>query len=100
MRKDKIIRDFKIYNFVISNIWQFITTALIGFLIGWLLEKYVGSEKNLYIIFSLIIFISIGIVNFFLALYKKFKKIAEKENQDTEPKNYIKYDDEEQDDQN
>lgn len=99
MKRNKIIRDLKIYNFVMSNIWQLITTILVGFAIGWVLEKYIGSEKNLYMLFSLIIFISIGIANFFIALYKKFKKIADKEKKDDEPKNYIKYDDEEQDDQ-
>lgn len=96
MKKNKIIRDLKIYNFVMSNIWQLITTILIGYVIGWALEKYIGSEKNLYMLFSLIIFISIGIANFFLALIKRFKKIAKKEEEDTEPKNYIKYDDEEE----
>ena len=95
MKRDKFIRDFKIYNFVMSNIWQFIATSLVGFGIGFLLEKYIGSEKNLYMIFSVIIFISIGVANFFLALYKQFKKIEKREKEDTEPKNYIIYDDDE-----
>lgn len=79
MKRDKFIRDFKIYNFVMNNIWQLLTTMLIGFGIGWLLEKYVDSPKNLYMIFSLIIAFAIGIANFFIILYKKLKKIQESE---------------------
>ena len=55
MKKDKLIRDFKIYNFVMTNIWQLLTTVLIGFGIGWLLEKLFDSEKNLYMLFSILI---------------------------------------------
>ena len=99
MKRNKFIRDFKIYNFVMSNIWQLLTTLLIGFGIGWLLEKYIGSDKNLYMVFSIVIAILIGVGNFFFSLYKKMKQI-----QDSEAKNenvtYNKYDEEELGEQN
>ena len=80
-----------------TNIWQLLTTMLIGFGIGWLLEKYVGSKKNLYMIFSLIIAFSLGVANFFIALYKKLKSIQEKNKPD--PSKYIKYEDDEKEDE-
>lgn len=95
MKKDKFIRDFKIYNFIMSNIWQLLTTLLIGFGIGWLLEKYVGSEKKLYMIFSLVIALLVGIANFFFALYKKMQQLQKNEDNNSQ-KEYIKYDQEEE----
>lgn len=98
MKKDKFIRDFKIYNFVMSNIWQLLTTLLIGFGIGWLLEKYVGSEKNLFMIFSVIIGLVIGIANFFFSLYRKMKELQKKE--ENKPNvAYIKYEEEDFEDE-
>lgn len=93
MKRDKFIRDFKIYNFVMSNIWQLLTTLLIGFGIGWVLEKYVGSEKKLFMIFSICIALLIGVANFFFSLYKKMKQIQAKEDNKPEVE-YIKYSDE------
>lgn len=98
MKKDKFIRDFKIYNFVMSNIWQLLTTMLLGFGIGWLLEKYFDSEKNLFMIFSLILAFSVGIANFFISLYKKLKKVQNEEDATNEKKEYIKYEDDDVDD--
>ena len=95
MKKDKFIRDFKIYNFVMNNIWQLLTTLLIGFIIGWLLEKYVGSEKNLWMLFSIVIAIFVGCANFFLSLYSLMKKIQKREEKENKDVQYIKYDDEE-----
>lgn len=93
MKKDKFIRDFKIYNFVMNNIWQLLTTLIIGFIVGWLLEKYVGSERNLWMLFSIILAIMVGIANFFLSLYSLMKKIQKKEETENKDIQYIKYDD-------
>ena len=99
MKRDKFIRDFKIYNFVMSNIWQLLTTLLIGFGIGWLLEKYVGSEKKLFMIFSLLIAFSIGVANFFFSIYRKMKQLQKVDEEKKPDVEYIKYDDEEENDQ-
>lgn len=97
MKRDKFIRDFKIYNFVMSNIWQLLTTLLIGFGIGWLLEKYVGSEKKLFMIFSIIIALVIGIANFFFSLYRKMKQLQKVDEEKKPEVEYIKYEDDEED---
>lgn len=97
MKRDKFIRDFKIYNFVMSNIWQLLTTLLIGFGIGWLLEKYIGSEKKLFMIFSIIIALVIGIANFFFSLYRKMKQLQKVDEEKKPEVEYIKYEDDEED---
>lgn len=99
MKKDKFIKDFKIYNFVMSNIWQLLTTLLIGFGIGWLLERFIGSEKNLFMIFSIIVAIFVGIANFFFSLYRLVKRIQASEEKENIEKQYIKYEDEEENDE-
>lgn len=99
MKKDKFIRDFKTYNFVMSNIWQLLTTLLIGFGIGWLLERFIGSEKNLFMIFSIIVAIFVGIANFFFSLYRLVKRIQASEEKENTEKQYIKYEDEEENDE-
>ena len=97
MKKDKFIRDFKIYNFVMTNVWQLLTTILIGFGIGWVAEKFIDTEKNLFIIFSIVIAIFIGIINFFYALYKKMKQLQKTEEKQ-ENIQYNKFDEENDED--
>lgn len=79
MKKDKIVKDIKLYNLIMSNIWQLLTTILFGVLVGYLLNRYAEKENNHYMLFSIIVFFIIGIINFFVAIIRGSKKLAIKE---------------------
>ena len=78
MKKDKLVRDFKTYNFIMSQVWKFLTTIIIGVLFGYLVSIK-GEENNNYMIIIIIVFFVIGIFNFFLGLYKEHKKMEKRE---------------------
>ena len=77
MKKDKLARDFRIYNLIMSQVWKFLTTIIIGVLLGYLASRK-GEEDNYMIVIIIASFI-IGIFNFFLGLYKEHKKMEKRE---------------------
>lgn len=78
MKKDKIAKDFKIYNLIMSQVWRFLTTIIIGILFGYLVSRK-GEEGNNYMIVIIIASFVIGIFNFFLGIYKEHKKLEKRE---------------------
>ena len=74
MNKDKLAKDFRIYNLIMSQVWKFLTTIIIGILLGYLASRK-GEEDNNYMIVIIIASFVIGIFNFFLGLYKEHKKM-------------------------
>lgn len=79
MKKDKIIRNAKIYNIVMSNFWLLITTCLCGVVIGYFLNKNSSNKNNHYMLFAIIISSVIGIANFFIHLIKEMKDLNKEE---------------------
>ena len=49
--KDSLFKDLKIYNLVMTNIWQFLTIIAIGILAGYLFEKYATNQNINYMAF-------------------------------------------------
>lgn len=78
MKKDKLAKDFKTYNIIISQVWKFLTTLIIGVLGGYLVSRK-GGEDNNYMVIIIIIAFVIGIFNFFLGLYKEHNKMLKRE---------------------
>jgi len=61
-------RGLKTYNAVVTSIYQLITTILIGYGIGWLIDRPNDSTINR-LIFT-IVFSLIGIANFFYQMIR------------------------------
>lgn len=76
MKKDKAVHAFKLYNYIMQEIWKLITILLIGVLFGYLLSLK-GPEGNHYIAITLIIFIFIGLLVFFVGLFRVIKRDEE-----------------------
>ena len=68
--KDSLFKDLKIYNLVMTNIWQFLTIIAIGILAGYLFEKYATNQNINYMAFSII-----GTINFFVSILRGVKKL-------------------------
>lgn len=77
--KDKIIHDIKIYNLIMSNVWKLITFLLIGVLGGFLFEHYSKYKDFNYMLFSIILFSVIGIIDFFRSIINDSKKLEKAE---------------------
>lgn len=77
-KKDKLARDFKLYNVIMSNIWKFIGTVLIGVCLGYLTTRK-SEEENNYMLFFIILFFVIGVINFFVGILKEVKKLEKRE---------------------
>ncbi len=78
MKKDKLVRDFKIYNIIMSQVWKFLTTIIIGVLGGYLVSRK-GEENNNYMVIIIIIAFIIGIINFFVGILKEHNKMVKRE---------------------
>lgn len=81
MKKDKkrLFKDLKVYNLIMSNVWQLITILLIGVLAGYLFEKNAEDKSINYMLFSIIFFSIIGIINFFVSIIRGSKRLAKEE---------------------
>ncbi len=79
MKKNKLIKNFKLYNIIMSNFWLLITTCLVGVIVGYFLDKYSSKENNHYMLISIIIFSVIGIFNFFIHLIAQIDKLNKEE---------------------
>ena len=77
-KKDNLFKDLKVYNLVMTNIWQLLTIILIGVLAGYLFDKYATNESINYMAFSIILFAIIGIINFFVSIIRGIKKLEKK----------------------
>ncbi len=75
MNKNKIIKDLKLYNVIMSAIWKLITTLILGILAGYLIARQ-GEEGNHYMLFTIIVFFIIGMINFFMDIYRGNKRLA------------------------
>lgn len=75
MKKDKIIRNAKLYNIIMSNFWLLITTCLVGVIIGYFLDKNSSNKNNHYMLYAIIISSVIGIANFFIHLIKEINNL-------------------------
>lgn len=89
MKKNKIIKNFKLYNIIMSNFWLLITTCLVGIIIGYFLNKYSSNENNHYMLISIIIFSVIGIANFFIHLITQINKLNSEEQKDINEENNV-----------
>lgn len=81
MKKDRsrLFKDLKVYNLVMSNIWQLITILLIGILAGYLFEKNATNKEINYMLFSIIFFTIIGVINFFVSIIRGVKRLEREE---------------------
>ena len=95
--KDNLVKDLKIYNLVMTNVWQLLTIIAIGILAGYLFEQYATNQDINYMAFSIIFFSIIGIINFFVSILKGVKKL-EKTDKDKKTKNKETIIDEQNDD--
>lgn len=77
--KDKIYKDLKLYNMVMSNIWKLITFILLGILAGYLLDKYATYHDINYMLFSILLFVIIGVTDFFVSIIRECKRLDEAE---------------------
>lgn len=75
MKKDKIIKNAKLYNIIMSNFWLLITTCLVGVIIGYFLDKNSSNENNHCMLYAIIISSVIGIANFFIHLIKEINNL-------------------------
>ena len=87
-KKDNIIHDIKIYNIIMSNVWKLITFLLIGVLGGFLFEHYSKYKDFNYMLFSIVLFAIIGIIDFFVSIVRDSKRLekAEKKKKEKELK--------------
>lgn len=79
--KDKWVKDLKVYNIVMGNVWKLLTILLIGVLGGYLFEKYAKDKSLPYMLISILIFTIIGIIDFFFSIIRESKKLEQKQNQ-------------------
>lgn len=90
--KDKLYKDLKVYNMVMSNIWKLITFILAGIFAGYLLDKYAKYHDINYMLISLLFFITIGTVDFFISIIRECKRLEEEERKQQELKKQIEND--------
>lgn len=72
-KKEKFAQGFKMYNYVMQEIWKLLTTLLFGVLAGYLLRKN-GPTDNNYFVISIIVSLFIGLINFFVGLLRIIKR--------------------------
>ena len=78
-KKDKFSKFIKVYNLIMSNFWLLLTTTLVGFLIGYFVDKKFPTEKNVWIILITVGFFLIGAFNFFYRIIKQSIELSEEE---------------------
>ena len=93
-KKDNIIHDIKIYNIIMSNVWKLITFLLIGVLGGFLFEHYSKYKDFNYMLFSIVLFAIIGIIDFFVSIVRDSKRLEKAE--ENKKQNELKTDSDEQ----
>lgn len=72
-KKEKFIHGFKLYNYVMQEIWKLITTLIFGIVVGLLLEKN-GPDDNNYFVIVILIAMVVGLVNFFIGIIRIARK--------------------------
>lgn len=86
IKKDKIAKDFKLYNVIMGNFWKFIATVLIGVCLGYLTTRNSKTEDN-YMVFCIILFFVIGVINFFVGIMKEMKRLEKHEEKSKKQQN-------------
>ncbi|MCM1260077.1 MAG: hypothetical protein NC182_03970 [Prevotella sp.] len=79
--KDKWVKDLKVYNIVMGNVWKLLTFLLLGVLAGYLFEKYAKDKSLPYMLISILTFTIIGIIDFFFSIIRESKKLEQKPHQ-------------------
>ncbi|MCM1514060.1 MAG: hypothetical protein NC090_03645 [Anaeroplasma bactoclasticum] len=79
--KEKWVKDLKVYNIVMGNVWKLLTFLLLGVLSGYLFEKYAKDKSLPYMLISILTFTIIGIIDFFFSIIRESKKLEQKQNQ-------------------
>lgn len=77
-KKNSFVAGFKLYNYVMQEIWKLLTTILFGIVAGYLFNKY-GEEGNHYFLITFLVCVVIGIINFFIGVIRIARKEEEKE---------------------
>lgn len=77
MNRKKLVKNLKLYNLIMSNIWLLLTTTLLGVIIGYILKK--NNDNDTYMVISIIVFFVIGIVNFFFKIIRETLKMNKEE---------------------
>ena len=72
-KKDKIVHGFKLYSFVMQEIWKLLSILLIGTFFGYILSLK-GPEGNHFIVYALIISIFVGLLVLFMGLMNIIKR--------------------------
>lgn len=90
--KDKLYKDLKVYNMVMSNIWKLLTFILIGIFAGHLLNKYAKYHDINYMLISILFFSTVGIVDFFISIIRESKRLEEEDKKQQEQKKKIESD--------
>ena len=75
-KKEKAAYNFKIYNLIMSNVWRFLTTLLIGVLGGYLASRN-GPKGNNYWLIMILVFLVIGLNNIYNN--PEYRQIPDKE---------------------
>lgn len=78
MNKDKLAKDFKLYNVIVNNFWKLIVTVIIGFLLGYL-TTHKSEAGNNYMVLCVVVFLAIGIINFFIGIIKEHHKLVKRD---------------------
>lgn len=73
MKRDKAAHAFKLYTYIMQEIWKFLTILIIGALFGYILSLK-GPEGNHFIVISIIVALFIGLIIFFIGLFKIIKR--------------------------
>lgn len=84
--KDKWVKDLKVYNIVMGNVWKLLTFLLLGVSAGYLFEKYAKDKSLPYMLLSILTFTVIGVIDFFFSIIRESKKLEEKENKKLQSK--------------
>jgi hypothetical protein len=77
-KKEKIVKGFKVYNIIMTQIWQFVATMACGVLAGYLIHSKRPEDKN-GMLYCIIGFFLIGTFNFFLGIIQASKRYAREE---------------------
>lgn len=86
------MKDLKVYNIVMGNVWKLLTFLLLGVLAGYLFEKYAKDKSLPYMLISVLTFTVIGIIDFFFSIIRESKKLEEKQSKELQSKEQEKED--------
>ena len=83
IKKEKFVNSFKLYNYVMQEIWKLVTTLLFGIVLGYFVQKK-SVENKKYFVLILIISMVVGLCNFFIGIIRIARKEEKRKNQVTQ----------------